>query len=298
MLGQQVNRALGLLAPSPDIVGSPNTTAWPTGPTEDQGSTTQIPGRDGLAPDATVVQRHRDAANHGSSGVQMMELQVLDTQMPDAPEMIAIGCAADAEVANELDEATAVFVGARSRLFGIAYRILGTVNESEDVVQEVWLRWHGTNRAVVANPSAFLATTTTRLAITVLQSARKRRETYFGCWLTEPVDTSVDPQTTAERDEAVEMAVQLLLEKLTSRERAAFVLREAFDYPYQQISEILQLRIANTRQIVRRARNHVVADRSAPVDPDAHRRLVRAFVAAAAGELGDLEDLLAEGATG
>ena len=126
----------------------------------------------------------------------------------------------EAQTQDELDQAVAVFVSARPRLVAIAYRILGTVNEAEDVVQEVWLRWHDADRAVVVSPTAFLATTTTRLALNVAQSARRRRETYVDRLLPEPVDTDSDPQTKAERGESVEQAVQVLLEKLTGNERA------------------------------------------------------------------------------
>jgi DNA-directed RNA polymerase specialized sigma24 family protein len=99
----------------------------------------------------------------------------------------------------ELDKAAATFSRVRPRLFGIAYRMLGSVTEAEDIVQEAWLRWQNTDRTVVKNPEAFLATTTTRLAINTLQSARTRRETYLGPWLPEPVDTAADPQLGAER---------------------------------------------------------------------------------------------------
>lgn len=186
------------------------------------------------------------------------------------------------------------FVKAQPRLFGIAYRILGSAVEAEDVVQDVWLRWQATNRGVVQDPPAFLATAATRLAINVAQSARSRRETYVGPWLPEPVDTSADPHLGAERGEALELAVLLLLEKLSPRERAAYVLREAFDYSYPQIAEILQLEEANTRQLVSRARQHIADGRHTPVSADEQRRLLEAFIAAAQkGNLAALEQLLA-----
>jgi DNA-directed RNA polymerase specialized sigma24 family protein len=133
----------------------------------------------------------------------------------------------------------AVFMSVRPRLFGIAYRMLSSATEAEDLVQEAWLRWQATDRAAVVNPAAFLATATTRLAINALQSARMRRETYVGPWLPEPVDTSADPYLGAERGEALQFAALLLMEKLTPGERAAYVLREAFDYPYGQTSAVL-----------------------------------------------------------
>src|ERR1700753_3078629 len=137
-----------------------------------------------------------------------------------------------------LDSATAVFLSSRSRLFGVAYRMLGTVAEAEDVVQEAWLRWQTTDRSAVLEPVAYLVSVPTRIAINIGQSARSRRETYIGPWLPEPVDTSADPTLGAERGEALELAVLLLLEKLRPVERAAFVLREAFEYSHRQIAGV------------------------------------------------------------
>lgn len=183
--------------------------------------------------------------------------------------------------ADGLDEAAAVFTAVRPRLFGIAYRMLGSVGEAEDLVQDVWLRWQTTDRGVVVHPAAFLATTTTRLAINALRSARARRETYVGPWLPEPVDTSADPYLGAERGEALELAALLLMEKLTPNERAAYVLREAFDYPYGQIAEILGSTEPAVRQLVSRARRHVTGERRVPVSPAAQRELLTSFLTAA-----------------
>jgi len=192
------------------------------------------------------------------------------------------------------DDALAVFVKTRPRLFGIAYRMLGTAAEAEDIVQEAWLRWQGADRSVVVDAPAFLATITTRLAINVAQSARSRREAYIGPWLPEPVDTSADPTLGAERGQALELAVLLLLEKLTPTERAAYVLREAFDYSHGEIAGILQLSEANARQLVTRARKHIADERRASVSPEEQRRLLTAFVAAARkGDLAALENLFA-----
>lgn len=192
------------------------------------------------------------------------------------------------------DNALTEFLKVRPRLFGIAYRILGSAAEAEDIVQDVWLRWQATDRSVVLDPPAFLATTTTRLAVNVAQSARSRRETYVGPWLPEPVDTSADPHLGAERGQALGLAVLLLLEKLSPTERAAYVLREAFDYPYRQIAEILQLEEANTRQLVTRARQHIADGRRTPVNADEQRRLLEAFIAAAQkGDIATLEGLFA-----
>jgi RNA polymerase sigma-70 factor (TIGR02957 family) len=193
-----------------------------------------------------------------------------------------------------LDLGLSEFVKARPRLFGIAYRILGSAAEAEDIVQDVWVRWQSTNRRVVLDPPAYLATAATRLAINLAHSARSRREVYVGPWLPEPVDTSSDPLLGAERGEALEFAVLLLLEKLSPTERAAYVLREAFDYPYRQIAEILQLEEANTRQLVTRARQHITDGRRTPVSSGEQRRLLEAFIAAAQkGDMAALEGLFA-----
>ncbi|MEV5761719.1 RNA polymerase sigma-70 factor [Streptomyces tendae] len=192
-----------------------------------------------------------------------------------------------------LDQATKDFLSARPQLFGIAYRVLGSAAEAEDIVQETWLRWQSTDRSKVHEPAAFLTTVATRLAINVAQSARVRRESYVGPWLPEPVDTTQDPHLGAERAEAVEMAVLLLLEKLNPVERAAYVLREAFDYPYGRIAEILETSEANTRQLVSRGRKHLSAERKEAVTPTAHRRLLEVFLSAArTGDLSVLEDVL------
>jgi len=195
----------------------------------------------------------------------------------------------------DLTVAEQQFSAARRRLFGIAYRILGSAAEADDVLQDAWVRWQTYDRSTVRNPDAFLTTTVTRLAINVAQSARVRRETYIGPWLPEPVDTSADPTLGAERGEALEVALLMLLEKLTPTERAAYVLREAFDYPYEQIAEIVGHSQASVRQLVSRARRHLGEERRAPVAPEAQRRLLTAFVAAAkAGDVALLERLFAE----
>ena len=200
----------------------------------------------------------------------------------------------DAET-GEHDDGLSAFAGVRPRLFGIAYRMLGSAAEAEDVVQDVWLRWQSTNRKAVENPPAYLATTTTRLCINVAQSAHTRRETYIGTWLPEPVDTSSDPTVGAERGEALKLAVLMLLEKLSPTERAAYVLREAFDYSYDRIADILQMQEANVRQLVSRAHKHIADGRRAPVSSGEQRRLLEAFIAAAQkADMAGLEALFAE----
>jgi RNA polymerase sigma-70 factor (ECF subfamily) len=168
------------------------------------------------------------------------------------------------------DDGLSAFMRVRARLFGIAYRMLGSTAEAEDVVQDVWLRWQMVDRSVVRDAAAFLATTTTRMAINVMQSARSRRETNTGPWLPEPVDTTANPALGAELSDALESAAQILLETLSPTERAAYVLREAFDYPYRKIAHVLRLKEANTRQLVTRARQHL-ADHRLPVSARTRR---------------------------
>jgi RNA polymerase sigma factor (sigma-70 family) len=192
------------------------------------------------------------------------------------------------------DDGVSVFESVRPRLFGIAYRMLGSAAEAEDIVQDTWLRWQGTDRNAVVDPPAFLATATTRLAITFSQSARSRRETYIGPWLPEPIDTSGDPRLGAERAEALEFAVLLLLEKLSPTERAAYILREAFDYSYDQIAHILRSSEANARQLVTRARKHISDGRRKAVGSSEQKRLLNAFIVASQkGDLPTLERLFA-----
>jgi RNA polymerase sigma-70 factor, ECF subfamily len=184
----------------------------------------------------------------------------------------------------------------RPRLFGIAYRMLGSVADAEDVVQDAWLRWQAVTDPV-ENPTAYLTTITTRLCLTAVDSARSRRETYVGPWLPEPVDTSADPLLGAERAEALSMAVLLLLERLSPAERAAYVLHEAFDYPFRQIAELLETSEANARQLGKRAREHIDRERGTVVSSAERERLLGLFIAAAqSGDVARLESALAEDA--
>jgi len=196
---------------------------------------------------------------------------------------------------DPLERAMVTFTTVRPRLFGIAYRMLGSVSEAEDIVQETWVRWQGTDRDAVENPPAFLATITTRLAMNLAQSAYVRHETYIGPWLPDPIDTTANPELGAERGEALEYAVLLLLEKLTPAERAAYVLREAFDYPYELIADIVQSTVPGARKLVSRARKHLAAERRRPAPAPEHRRLLSAFLTAAqSGDVVKLEKLFAE----
>jgi RNA polymerase sigma-70 factor (ECF subfamily) len=195
---------------------------------------------------------------------------------------------------DSMESALESFTSCRGRLFGIAYRMLGSATEAEDIVQDTWLRWQATDRTSVQNPAAFLSTTTTRLAINAASTARARHETYVGPWLPEPVDTSDDPMLGAERGEALSFAVLLMLEKLTPTERAAYVLREAFDYSYGQIAEVVQLSEAACRQLVSRAKKHLAASTRRAVSTREQSRLLTAFVSAArSGDLVELERILA-----
>lgn len=196
---------------------------------------------------------------------------------------------------GDLRAALAAFDAHRRRLFGVAYRMLGSVSDAEDIVQETWIRWQGADRTGIREPAAFLTTIATRLSINALQSARVRRETYIGPWLPEPVNTDDDPALGAERAEALEFAVMLMLEKLTPTERAAYVLREAFDYPYPRIAEVISVSVVSARQLVSRARAHLLSERALAAAPTAQHTLLEAFLAAAQkGDAAQLEKLLAD----
>jgi RNA polymerase sigma factor (sigma-70 family) len=172
------------------------------------------------------------------------------------------------------DEGLSAFLRVRPRLFAMACRMLGSAAEAEDIVQDAWVRWQTTDRRVVRDPAAFLATTASRLALNVMQSARSRRETPVGPWLPEPVDTNADPRSIAERGQALAFGVRLLLEQLTPTERAAYILREAFDYPYREIANVLRLEEANARQVVSRARQRIADGPRMPARAPSLRRHV------------------------
>lgn len=197
----------------------------------------------------------------------------------------------------DLRAAVAVYVAQQPRLIRIAYRILGSTVEAEDVVQEVWVRWQRTDRARVNNPPAFLAAATTRLAINVLHAAPTRREAAVTPWLEDLADSAhpgTGPETTAERAEAAALVLHLLLERLTPSERAVYLLREGFDYPYCKIAAVLPVSVTNARQLASRARRRLPCPQRQPVSSQAHRRLVRAFRAAdQTGDFAGLEALLA-----
>lgn len=194
---------------------------------------------------------------------------------------------------DELDRATTVFLAQRPQLIRIAHRFLGGTGLAEDVVQEAWVRWQRTAGRVV-DPPAFLATVTSRLAINALQSAPARHETTGTGRQEVLVDPAGAPETRAEVRESVELALRLLLERLDPAERAAFILRTGFGYPYPEIARLLDLNAVHARQLVSRARAHLRSPRRRPVGRDEHRRLLRAFgTASSAGEFAELETLLA-----
>ncbi|MEU9994564.1 RNA polymerase sigma-70 factor [Streptomyces sp. NPDC050848] len=195
------------------------------------------------------------------------------------------------------DTLTDVFQEHRPMLHGVAYRMLGRAADAEDVVQEAWLRWSAADRDDVLVPRAYLVRITTRLALDRLRQVQARRESYVGPWLPEPVLTDYGPAApdTAEQAmlaDSVSLAVLVVLESLSPLERAVFVLREAFGFPYGEIATALDRSEAAVRQLAGRARRHV--DEGRPrydVDPAERRDLTERFLAAAAG--GDLDGLLA-----
>ena len=192
---------------------------------------------------------------------------------------------------NPLD-AAGVFDEHRGLLVSVAYRILGSVSDAEDAVQEAWLRWANVDHSEIADPRAFLMRVTTRLAIDRLRRARARRESYVGPWLPEPILTrQADVAEDVAMAESVSMAMLVVLETLSPLERAVFVLREAFGMPHAEIAEILERKEEAVRQLARRARDHV-RSRTPRFDADEieQRRVTERFLEAAAG--GDLEALM------
>lgn len=181
-------------------------------------------------------------------------------------------------------------------LIGVAYRMLGRVADAEDVVQEAWLRWAAVDRAEVREPRAFLVRVTTRLAIDRLRQVQSRRESYVGPWLPEPLSTDFagsapDSADRAVFTETITLAMLVVMESLSPLERAVFVLREAFGYPYAEIATALERSEAAVRQLAGRARRHVEEGKPRfDVDPDRQRDLTERFLAAAAGD--DLAGLL------
>src|SRR4051794_26446800 len=184
------------------------------------------------------------------------------------------------------------FVTHRSLLFTVAYEMLGSAADAEDVVQETWLRWADVDREQVRAPRAYLVRIVTRQALNRLRTLARRREEYVGEWLPEPLLTSPDVAEDAEFAESVSIAMLTVLETLTPAERAVFVLREVFDLPYDEIAAAVEKSPAAVRQIAHRAREHVAARRPRIAVGRAEQdQVVERFLAAV--ETGDLQALLA-----
>jgi RNA polymerase sigma-70 factor (ECF subfamily) len=192
-----------------------------------------------------------------------------------------------------------VFEEHRGLLFGVAYRMLGTAADAEDVVQDSWLRWSGADRTGVSDPKAYLVRIATNLALDRLRSARAQRESYVGPWLPEPMLTTSDAAEDVEMAESVSMAMLVVLETLTPLERAVFVLREVFGFPYSEIAQALDRSETSVRQLAHRSREHVQARRPRFETSKEERRLVtqRFIDAALGGDLNALMEILAPDVT-
>jgi RNA polymerase sigma-70 factor (ECF subfamily) len=195
---------------------------------------------------------------------------------------------------SPIDERAAVFTETRPLLFSIAYRMLGSVADAVDVVQEAYLRWQRTPDLDVREPRAYLTTVVTRLAINELRSARAKRETYVGPWLPEPLVTEHAPDSSAsvELAESLSMAFLVMLERLSPIERAVLLLHDVFDFDHAEIARIVDKSEANCRQLLARAKKRVVADEARfDADREQAARLAERFTDAA--RAGDLDGMLA-----
>lgn len=190
----------------------------------------------------------------------------------------------------------AAFEAERSRLLGVAYRMLGSLSEAEDVVQEAWLRWQGADRDMVGQPAGYLTRIVTNLCLDQLKSARVRREEYVGPWLPEPMVEGLGPDVAMERVDSLSVALLLALERLSPLERAAYLLHDIFDMDFGEVAGQIGRSEASCRQLATRARAHVQAARPRyPVQADEGQRLVDAFLAAAqGGDMAGLSALLAD----
>ncbi|MFF7970643.1 RNA polymerase sigma-70 factor [Streptomyces sp. NPDC007905] len=187
----------------------------------------------------------------------------------------------------------------RRLLFATAYRMLGSVTDAEDVLQDAWLKWNAADRSAVRNPRAYLVRTVTNLSLSRLTSARATREEYVGPWLPEPLLTSPDASEETERADSVSTAMLVILETLSPVERAVFVLREVFGYSHAEIAGILDRPEPTVRQIAHRARSHVQSRRPRyDTDPDRRARVTAHFIeACAGGDLNAVMELLAPDVT-
>jgi len=192
---------------------------------------------------------------------------------------------------DRMDCATEAFAAHRNLLFTVAYEMLGSAADAEDVLQETWLRWAGVDLGTVRDQRAYLVRITTRQALSRLRTLGRRKESYIGPWLPEPLLTAPDVAEDVELADSVSMAMLLVLETLAPAERAVFVLREVFDLAYDEIAEAMDKSLAAVRQIAHRARAHVAARRPHAVVPPAQTRAaLEAFQRAI--ETGDLQRLL------
>lgn len=191
---------------------------------------------------------------------------------------------------------TQIFERLRPRLFAIAYRMLGSVMEAEDMLQEAYLRYDQVDGSTVQSPEAYLSTVVTRLCLDHLKSARVQREQYVGPWLPEPLLTAETPATVLEKSESITMAFLLLLEQLSPVERAVFLLREVFDCSYAEVAEIVDKSESNCRQIFARAKQHLHQNRPRfETPPDQQQRLLQRFLTALEdGNVDELADVLSE----
>jgi len=199
-----------------------------------------------------------------------------------------------------MTDPTTTFNRLRPRLQGIAYRMLGSVAEAEDVVQDAWLRWHEAARETIDNAEAWLVTITTRIAIDRLRAAKVQREHYVGYWLPEPVltDGPSTPEQTKELSDDVSVAFLFMLERLAPEARAAFLLREVFDADYDEVAKAIGKSEAACRQIVHRAKTQLREERPRfTVSRDAHHQLMRGFAEALSrGDFAAMNGMLAENA--
>jgi RNA polymerase sigma-70 factor (ECF subfamily) len=196
---------------------------------------------------------------------------------------------------SQAPDATDAFVAHRNLLFTVAYEMLGSAADAEDVLQETWLRWADVDQEEVRDRRAYLVRITTRLSLNRIRTLSRRRESYVGPWLPEPLLTTPDVAEDVELADSVSTAMLLVLETLTPTERAVFVLREVFDVPYDEIAAAVDKSPAAVRQIAHRARSHVEARRPREVVGDDERTAVvqRFLAAAATGDLQGLMDVLA-----
>lgn len=195
-------------------------------------------------------------------------------------------------------DAAETFAQYRPVLFGIAYRMLGSVMDAEDVVQEAYLRWERADRERVESPRAFLSTIVTRLSIDALREAKRRREVYVGEWLPEPLMTGRDPRESAELADSLSTAFLVLLESLSPPERAAFLLREVFGYDYRELADVLETTDVNCRQMVSRAKARLESreHRFEPSREDQERLLAHFVQATSSGDYDALVSVLADDA--